>query len=233
MHYDSRALIFQGTRNVLIDDLIQSPIDGVEGAYGATVDHDADTDRTLNTLFLDFMGTFPNELTTEPVTLFEAVFKIAPDFQGSTDVNFSRNGGSIILSDARPPGFESQSVRVVSPPTEVIKATEELIAPDDPEHNCDPDAELDVAFPVSQDSLRHNVSTVSRKVPSAVVHSAEHSKRLSELSESEKAENGGSTTEGLSTHSVTQRNDDEPIGNTETLDAFFSDEFVTGIDTAR
>ena len=179
------------------------------------------------------MGTFPNELTTEPVTLFEAVFKIAPDFQGSTDVNFSRNGGSIILSDARPPGFESQSVRVVSPPTEVIKATEELIAPDDPEHNCERDAEPDVAFPVSQDPLRHNVSTISRNVPSAVVHSAEHNKLLSELSESEESENRGSPRDELSAHSVTQRNDDESIGNTATLDALFSDDFVAGIDSTR
>ena len=124
LHYDSSVLSFLGIRNTLTDDLISVPTDDIEGMHGATVDNDPQTDRAINTAFLDIMGTFPNTPTPEALTLYEAVFAVADNFSGTSQIHFTQNGGHLPnYTEGGNFGFESQTVTLVTPAEVSIKAS--------------------------------------------------------------------------------------------------------------
>lgn len=124
VHYDSSLLTFVSVANVFPDDLLSSPTDGLEGAAGAEVDADANTDMAINTLYLDFAGTFPNSPLATPITLYEVTFSVDDGvLPSATQINFTRNGGATNLTDSEPFDFQSQSVTLTPPPSVSIAAT--------------------------------------------------------------------------------------------------------------
>lgn len=227
IHYDSQALTFLGTRNVLADDLMSAPTDVAEGAHGATVDFNPDTDRAINTIFLDFTGTFPNQPAAEPVMLFEAVFRVSVDFHGTSEVNFTRNAGSINLADGSAFDFESQNVKVQVQPMKATTAASESLEPEVPSPEFNSNAEPALDLPVSQMQPRPGASVTSTQA----VNATENNELPADLSVLKETEVDEATTAERSDLVSNRSIVDESTGSTDTLDSLFRTEFASGIET--
>lgn len=225
IHFDSQALTFMGTRNVLTDDLISVPTEVPEGAYGATIDGNPDTDLAINTAYLNIFGLFPNEPTTEPLILFEAVFKVTPDFQGTSEINFTRNGDSPTLN-GHAFEFESQSVQVMTQPAKEAAAGEPVkraVLPSE----FSSKAEHGLEFSASRTLLRPAADVTSAQTVNATGY-LEVRAGLPDMNVTETVE---SWKVGQSTLPEPQRVTDEPIMENETLDSLFATEFTNGFET--
>lgn len=226
VHFDSQALTFMGTRNVLTENLVSAPTEVSEGAYGATVDHNSDTDSAINTAYLNIFGMLPNESATEPVMLFEAVFKVSPDFQGATEINFTRNGDSPALT--RGPGFEfeSQSVQVTTTAIDMLAvrhARDSKGLTDEVNHEAGFVSDA-VVSPV-------NESPETDAVLAETVNAASDRELIAVLSAWGDSGTNETSMSERSAFTNNQEIDDERLRSTDVLDSLFSTEFANGMET--
>ena len=93
LHWDSTKLSFDSVGNILADDFLAqgSPSEDIND-----LDGDPNTDRLLITSWVDFTGgSWPNDSSSLPISLYMANFTTAPDFADSTTVNFSASSTTI------------------------------------------------------------------------------------------------------------------------------------------
>jgi hypothetical protein len=77
-HYDSSELTFVRFENAKTDNGHQGVQDGLES--GVTPDADPNTDRVVQTSFINFGSSFPVPATAAEIKLFDAVFTVSSGF---------------------------------------------------------------------------------------------------------------------------------------------------------